>query len=123
MKRTSRTKSAAAGLLGLLLAGGTASPAMAWGHWPYGGAEGNTHVRLSAGFSCEGRAARTCINGPVNSGNTNNSQNVRLTGTPNTSGSPTSSSGSVNSGSSVTGSSSHSSNHLEHTGEGGGQFT
>ncbi|MGW1194674.1 hypothetical protein ACWD4B_02255 [Streptomyces sp. NPDC002536] len=122
MKRTSRTKMAAAGLLGLLLAGGTASPAMAWGHGRYGD-EGNTFVRISAGFSCEGRAARTCVNGPVNSGNTNNAQNVRLTGTPTSSGSPTSSNGSVNSGSSSTGASSHSSNHLDHTGGGGGQFT
>ncbi|GHF21180.1 hypothetical protein GCM10010359_23210 [Streptomyces morookaense] len=95
---------------------------MAWGRWPDGGAEGNTYVRISSGFSCEGRAARTCINGAVNSGNTSNAQNVRLVGTPSSSGSPVNNSGSVNSGSSVTGSSSRSSNHLEHTGGGGSQY-
>ncbi|MFI9722796.1 hypothetical protein ACIHFE_24585 [Streptomyces sp. NPDC052396] len=98
---------AAAGLFGLLLVGGGASPAMAWGEGPFE-ASGDTFVRFHAGFRCEGEA-RTCVNGAVNSGNTNNSQNVRLTGAT-SGGSPTNTSGSVNSGSTGTGASSGSSN-------------
>ncbi|MEU5430519.1 hypothetical protein AB0H73_33645 [Streptomyces olivoreticuli] len=117
MKRTSRIKMAVTGLSGLLLVGGGASPAMAWGDGPFG-ADGDTHIRFYAGFVCEGRA-RTCINGPVNSGNTKDSQNVRLNGNPSNSGSPTNNSGSVNSGSTGTGAASGSSNHQQHIGPGG----
>lgn len=110
-------KMAVTGLFGLLLTGGGASPAMAWGDGPFG-AEGDTYIRFHAGFTCEGQA-RYCVNGPVNSGNTSNAQNVRLTGNPSNSGSPTNNSGSVNSGSSGTGAASGSSNHQQHIGEGG----
>ncbi|MFC5722852.1 hypothetical protein ACFP1Z_22035 [Streptomyces gamaensis] len=117
MKRACRTKTAVAGLFGLLVVGGGAPPAMAWGDGPFR-ADGDTHISFQAGFRCEG-AARTCVNGPVNSGNSNNAQNVKLTGNPSNSGSPTNNSGSVNSGSSGTGAASGSSNHQQSIGKGG----
>ncbi|MEV5511123.1 hypothetical protein [Streptomyces orinoci] len=108
---------AVAGLLGLLLAGAGASPAMAWGSGPFD-ADGDTYIRFQAGFSCEGET-RTCVNGPVNSGNSSNSQNVRLSGSSSNSGSPANNSGSVNSGSTGTGAAAGSSNHQQHIGGGG----
>ncbi|MEU3355826.1 hypothetical protein [Streptomyces sp. NPDC037389] len=119
MKSISRTRMAIAGLFGLLLAGGGASPAMAWGGDGPFDASGDTFVRFHAGFSCEGRAARSCVNGPVNSGNSSNSQNVRISGNPSDSGSPVDNSGSVNSGSSGTGAAAGSSNHQRQLGRGG----
>ncbi|WP_241777750.1 hypothetical protein [Streptomyces sp. CT34] len=92
-----------AGVVGLLLAGSAASPAMAWGDGP-GDADGDTYISFDAGFSCEGRTSKICINGPVNSGNVRNAQNVSTTGNPGSTGSPVSNSGSNNSGSSATGS-------------------
>lgn len=109
MKNISPLRMATAGLTGLFLAGGVASPAMAWGDGPFS-ADGDTIVRFHAGFTCEGRA-RACVNGPVSSGNSSNSQNVRITGNPSDSGSPTNNSGSVTSGSSGTGAAAGSSNH------------
>ncbi|MCK7623773.1 hypothetical protein MUU72_11805 [Streptomyces sp. RS10V-4] len=115
-----RTKLASAGLCGLLLAGAGTSPALAWGDGPFD-ANGDTIVRFVAGFRCEGRA-RYCINGPVNSGNSKDSQNVRLTGNPSNSGSPVASNGSLNSGTTSTGAASGSANHLQHIGQGGGSL-
>ncbi|MFF2806088.1 hypothetical protein ACFVT2_02715 [Streptomyces sp. NPDC058000] len=108
------------GLFGLLLVGGGASPAMAWGYGdgPFE-ASGDTFNRFVAGFRCEGRV-RFCINGPVNSGNTKNAENVRINGSPSSSGSPTSSSGSNNSGTTGSGATSGSSNQMKNLGGGGG---
>ncbi|MEU7636908.1 hypothetical protein AB0C11_12570 [Streptomyces sp. NPDC039016] len=107
------------GLFGLLLVGSGASPAMAWGYGdgPFE-ASGDTVNKFIATFRCEGRT-RFCINGAVNSGNTRNAQNVRITGNPSSSGSPTSSSGSNNSGSTANGSTAGSSNQMQQHGAGG----
>nr|WP_237550736.1 hypothetical protein [Streptomyces sp. SID8354] len=103
-------KMAIAGLFGLLLVGNGVTPAMAsaWGDGPFN-ANGDTFNKFIATFECEGRA-RYCINGPVNSGNIKNAQNVGINGSPSSSGTPTSNSGSNNSGSTGSGSSSGSSN-------------
>ncbi|MGD3105459.1 hypothetical protein [Streptomyces sp. YGL11-2] len=109
VKKTARINILLAGVLGLLLVGGAAAPAMAWG----GGedeAEGDIFTSFRAGFSCEGRLSRVCINGPVYSGNVRNAQNISITGNPGSTASPVSNSGSNNSGSSVTGNSAGSSN-------------
>ncbi|WP_079064434.1 hypothetical protein [Streptomyces sp. NRRL F-4489] len=112
-----RTRLALASFCGLLLAGAGASPAMAWGDGPFD-ANGDTFVRFVAGFRCEGRA-RYCINGPINSGNTKDAQNVHLNGNPSNSGSPVASNGSLNSGDTSTGAASGSANHLQDLGGGG----
>ncbi|QHC26581.1 hypothetical protein GR130_00765 [Streptomyces sp. GS7] len=98
-----------AGVLGLLLVGGAASPAMAWGDGE-NDAEGYSYTSFHAGFRCEGRTSRVCINGPVGSGNVRDAQNISITGNPGSTASPVSNSGSNNSGSSVTGPSAGSSN-------------
>lgn len=115
MKSINRTRMAIAGLSGLLLVGGGASPAMAWGGDGPFSAGGDTFVRFHAGFTCEGRS-RACVNGPVNSGNSSNSQNVRINGNPSDSGSPTNNSGSVNSGSTGSGAAAGTSNHQQQLG-------
>ncbi|WP_229354194.1 hypothetical protein [Streptomyces sp. UNOB3_S3] len=115
MKSISPIRMATAGLSGLLLVGGAASPAMAWGGDGPFSAGGDTFVRFQAGFSCQGRA-RACVNGPINSGNSKNSQNVRITGNPSDSGNPVDNSGSTNSGSSGSGASAGSSNHQQQLG-------
>ncbi|AJC57390.1 MULTISPECIES: hypothetical protein [Streptomyces] len=110
---------AVAGLFGLLLVGGGASPAMAWDVWGDGpfNANGDTVNKFIASFNCEGRA-RFCINGAVNSGNTKNAENVWINGNPSSSGSPTNSSGANNSGSTANGSQSGSGNKQQHLGQG-----
>ncbi|MEV4433541.1 hypothetical protein [Streptomyces sp. NPDC049555] len=115
MKTTSGMKTVGTGVLGLLLAGVGASPAAAGGVGPFD-ADGDTYIRFHAGFTCEGRA-RTCVNGPVNSGNSSNAQNVRITGNPSSSGSPTNNAGSVNSGSTGTGAAAGSANEQQDLGK------
>ncbi|GAA2715731.1 hypothetical protein GCM10010315_25450 [Streptomyces luteosporeus] len=117
-------KTVGTGVLGLLLAGAGvgagASPAAARGGGGPFGADGDTRIIFRAGFTCEGRA-RTCVNGPVNSGNSSNTQNVRLNGNPSSSGSPTNNAGSVNSGSTGTGAAAGSSNEQQSL-DGGGDM-
>ncbi|WP_229852190.1 hypothetical protein [Streptomyces albospinus] len=108
MKKTARINILLAGVFGLLLVGGAASPAMAWDG--ENDADGHTYINFDAGFSCEGRTSRVCINGPVGSGNVRNAQNISISGNPGSTASPVSNSGSTNSGSTGTGASAGSSN-------------
>ncbi|MFK4249103.1 hypothetical protein [Streptomyces angustmyceticus] len=114
-----------AGACGLLLAAGTASPAQAWDGGPYG-LDGvwnsDTVASFHAGFSCRNRA-RICINGPLNSGNVANSQNVHLSGNNSNSGSPTNVNGNTNDDAGgTTGAENKTSNDIQHIGRGGRQI-
>ncbi|ARF57250.1 hypothetical protein B1H19_26530 [Streptomyces gilvosporeus] len=90
MMNSARVKSLIAGACGVLLAMGGASPALAsdgfdvWG----GSGNGDTWVEMDSILVCKHRA-KICVNGPLNSGNLKNSQNVYLSGNQSNSGSPT----------------------------------
>ncbi|MFJ9466509.1 hypothetical protein [Streptomyces caniferus] len=124
MKNMARVNLVIAGACGLLLAAGGASPAQAWDGGPYG-VDGvwnsDTVASFHAGFSCRNRA-RICINGPLNSGNVSNSQNVHLSGNNSNSGSPTNVNGNTNDDAGgTTGAENKTSNDIQHIGRGGRQ--
>ncbi|MGY4970007.1 hypothetical protein ACWGCC_12390 [Streptomyces nigrescens] len=127
MKNMARVNVVIAGACGLLLAVGGASPAQAWdgGGLFGGGGDGvwnsDTIANFHAGFNCSHRA-RICINGPLNSGNVRNSQNVYLSGSNSNSGSPTNVNGNTNDDAGgTTGAENKSSNDQQHIGGGGKQ--
>ncbi|MGY5130684.1 hypothetical protein [Streptomyces nigrescens] len=127
MKNMPRVNFVIAGACGLLLAAGGASPAQAWdgGGLFGGGGDGvwnsDTIANFHAGFNCTDRA-RICINGPLNSGNVRNSQNVQLSGTNSNSGSPTNVNGNTNDDAGgTTGAENKSDNNQQHIGGGGKQ--
>ncbi|MCL7490189.1 MULTISPECIES: hypothetical protein [Streptomyces] len=107
-----------AGACGLLLAAGGMSPAQAWGG-PWGGGDSvwdsDTYASFHAGLHCP-RRARVCVNGPLNSGNLQNSQNVYMRGNNNDSGSPTNINGNTNSHDETHGVESRTRNHLQNVG-------
>ncbi|MGW1376029.1 hypothetical protein ACWD6P_17370 [Streptomyces sp. NPDC002446] len=94
-----RVKFVIAGACGLLLAVGGASPAQAWDGFDGYGGDGvwnsDTIADFRAIIRC-GPRAKLCVNGPVNSGNVKNAQNVYVKGNPNDSGSPTNTNGNTN---------------------------
>ncbi|MGW2629690.1 hypothetical protein ACWC2K_10195 [Streptomyces chattanoogensis] len=81
MKKTRRTHHVIACACGVLMALGGATPALAWSGYDWGGsANGDTWIEMDSILVCKDRA-RICVNGPVNSGNVRNAQNVSLSGT------------------------------------------
>ncbi|WP_274914780.1 hypothetical protein [Streptomyces sp. WZ-12] len=119
MKKTSGEQLAFAGFFGVLLVEGGAGRRRrrrgeAGGDGPFD-ADGDTLVKFSSGFACEGRA-RYCVNGAINSGNTKDAGNVRTNGNPSNSGSPVNNSGSNNSGNTGTGAAAASANHMQRFG-------
>ncbi|MEU5239675.1 hypothetical protein ACH4UR_13060 [Streptomyces lydicus] len=93
MKKMARVDMVIAGACGLLLALGGASPAQADEN-PFGSDDGvfnsDTWADFNASFRCTRRAA-ICANGPVNSGNVRNAQNVYVSGNNKNSGNATTS--------------------------------
>lgn len=119
MKNMARVNFVIAGACGLLLAAGGMSPAQAWGG-PWGGGgdsvwDSDTIAQIRTGLHCS-RRARVCVNGPLNSGNLQNSQNVYLRGNNNDSGSPTNINGNTNSHDETHGVESRTRNHLQNVG-------
>ncbi|MEU5210745.1 hypothetical protein [Streptomyces sp. NPDC020742] len=112
-----------AGACGLLLAAGGASPALAWGGFDRGyGGDGvwasDTIASFRTVLRC-GPRARICVNGPVNSGNVRNGQNVHLSGNNSDSGSPTIDNGNTNVDSGgTTGAENKTGNDIQHVGPG-----
>ncbi|MEU9122451.1 hypothetical protein AB0C96_21755 [Streptomyces sp. NPDC048506] len=116
-----RVKFIIAGACGLLLAVGGASPAMAWdGPYDEWGADGvfnsDTFADFRAVLHC-GPRAKVCVNGPANSGNVKNAQNVWLSGNNSDSGSPTNVNGTTNDDAGgTTGAENKTSNDIQHVG-------
>jgi len=103
MRKAVRRLAVAAGAAGLLLTG--AAPAAASADWPFdsvgngdSNVSGNSERLWTGGLHvyCRG-GERICANGPVNSGNLKNSQNVTVKGSSNNSADVKAVSGSVNS--------------------------
>ncbi|MBL1091137.1 MULTISPECIES: hypothetical protein [unclassified Streptomyces] len=124
MKKRTRVSIVIAGACGMLLAAGGVSPAMAWdgGYGGFGTGGNVIDSDVWASFHsiirCSPRA-RVCVNGPVNSGNTKNSQNVHMSGNNSDSGSPTNSNGNTNVDSGgTTGAENHTGNDIQHNGPG-----
>ncbi|MEU9110381.1 hypothetical protein AB0D04_00970 [Streptomyces sp. NPDC048483] len=114
MKKSARTNHWIAGACGVLLALGGATPAMAWsGYEDWGGsANGDTWIEMNSNLVCRHRA-RVCINGPVNSGNLRNSENIYIGGTASNSGSPTNTNGTTDSGNTAKGNEADSENNQQ----------
>ncbi|MFG2209855.1 hypothetical protein [Streptomyces sp. NPDC048638] len=79
-----------------------------WG----GSGNGDTWIEMNSILVCKHRA-RICINGPLNSGNLRNSQNVYMSGTVSNSGSPTNTNGTSDSGNTANGNETDSENNTQ----------
>lgn len=81
MKKSRRTHHVIACACGVLMALGGATPALARSGYDWGGvANGDIWIEMNSILVCKDRA-RVCVNGPVNSGNVKDAQNVSLSGT------------------------------------------
>ncbi|REK91369.1 hypothetical protein DY245_04940 [Streptomyces inhibens] len=124
MKNMACVKFMIAGACGLLLAVGGASPAQAWdGLDGYGGDgvwNSDTYADFRAVLRC-GPRARVCVNGPVNSGNVRNSQNIHMSGNNSNSGSPTNDNGNTQAHDETNGVKVKANNNQLKAGRGGGQ--
>ncbi|MGW7578841.1 hypothetical protein [Streptomyces sp. NPDC054765] len=114
MKNIARINVVVAGACGLLLAVGGGSPAQAWGGGD-GVWDSDTFASFHSGLHCP-RGARVCVNGPLNSGNLVNSQNLYMSGNSNDSGSPVNVNGNTNSHNETHGVESRTRNHLQNVG-------
>ncbi|WP_377271023.1 hypothetical protein [Peterkaempfera sp. SMS 1(5)a] len=117
MRRVARCAVMIAGAGGLILSG--AAPAMAsWSPWSLGqswGWNNRPTMDLDSDVFCQ-PDQYICANGPVNSGNLKNSQNVEIKGDANDSGSHDNVTGSLNSDNSVEGTAINGRNNIQNIG-------